>query len=116
SDRSRLRRLTSDTRKRAGSKRGSIHANRRLTPCMREPSHPRWSHTWRTFRGRPAAGGVGISTAGVARSRPAIRRTRCGLEPHPESDPDLRAAEHELHVIREVRLGARVPEKAADAD
>jgi hypothetical protein len=41
SDRSFFRRLTSETLKRVLSKRGIIHANRRFTPCMRDPSQPR---------------------------------------------------------------------------
>ena len=33
--------LFNETRKRAASNRGNIHPNRRLTPCMRDPSQPR---------------------------------------------------------------------------
>ena len=33
-------------------------AKRRLTPCIREPSHPRWSQTCRIFSRRPGAGEV----------------------------------------------------------
>ena len=40
---------------RSRSKRGIIHANSRLTPCMRDPSHPRWSQTWTMFSGRMAS-------------------------------------------------------------
>ena len=36
----------------AGSNRGIIQLNRRLTPCIRDPSQPRWSQTCRTFNGR----------------------------------------------------------------
>ena len=34
-----------DALNRVRSKRGIIHANRRFTPCIRDPAHPRWSHT-----------------------------------------------------------------------
>ena len=40
-ERSCLRRLINETLKRDLSKRGIIHANKRFTPCMREPSQPR---------------------------------------------------------------------------
>ncbi len=56
SERSFFRKLTSDTLNRAGSNRGIIQANRRFTPCMRDPSQPRWSHTCRTFSLRSAIG------------------------------------------------------------
>jgi hypothetical protein len=41
SERSFLRRLTSDTLYRVASKRGIIHEKSRLTPCIRDPSQPR---------------------------------------------------------------------------
>ena len=36
-----VRKLTSDTLNRLLSNRGIIQANKRFTPCMREPSQPR---------------------------------------------------------------------------
>ena len=52
SERSRFRRLTRGQPETVGIKRGMIHANRRFTPCIRDPFQPRWSQTWRTFNGR----------------------------------------------------------------
>src|SRR5262249_12144717 len=49
SDRSFFRRLTSDTLYRAGSNRGIIQLKSRLTPCIRDPSHPRGTQTCRTY-------------------------------------------------------------------
>ena len=45
SERSFLRRLTNETLNLAGSNLGIIHANSRFTPCILEPSQPRWSQT-----------------------------------------------------------------------
>ena len=51
SERSFLRRLTSETLNRSRSNRGIIQLNRRLTPCIRDPSQPRWSQTCRILSG-----------------------------------------------------------------
>src|SRR3954453_20892279 len=52
SERSFRRKLTSETLKREVANRGIIQLNKRLTPCIRDPSHPRWSQTCRTLSGR----------------------------------------------------------------
>src|SRR3972149_8095693 len=71
SDRSFFRRLTSDTSNRAGAKRGIIQAKRRLTPCIRDPSHPRWSQTCSTLSRRVVVTTSDPSPLTVPRERPA---------------------------------------------
>src|SRR5436309_5599043 len=88
-----LRKLTSDTENRSRSNRGIIQLNSRLTPCIRDPSQPRWSHTCRMFSGRFS-----------------------GLEPKTYASADLKAAHGQAGHRRQVRLAHDVARHRADAD
>src|SRR5262249_6070447 len=58
SERSFLRKLNNETLNCSRSNRGIIQLKRRLTPCMRDPSQPRWSHTCRILSGFFVTGSV----------------------------------------------------------
>ncbi len=102
-DRSRLRRLISETLNRDRSKRGIIHANRRFTPCMREPVQPRWSQIWTTFRRFTGGSAIGYHSAVSVDARFQIdRRIVAQLPPGP-GDIERAALAVEIDAAAEER-------------